>query len=107
VCGRFTVAATGAQLAAEFPELDDLEDPGGRFNVSPLQQVLTLVLREGRRRVELCRWGLITRWASDTRIGFKLINARAESLDEHPAYRGLYRDLLPTVLREHERPSGT
>jgi putative SOS response-associated peptidase YedK len=93
VCGRFTVTSSGAQLAAEFDEVAELADQAsGRFNVAPTQTVLGLVQGEGRRRAELLRWGLIPHWAKDTRIGFKLINARAESLDERPAYRSLFRN---------------
>jgi putative SOS response-associated peptidase YedK len=43
------------------------------------------------RRMELLRWGLVPRWAKDLKTGYKMINARAETLDERPAYRGLVR----------------
>lgn len=39
----------------------------------------------------LYRWGLIPHWAQDKRVGHKLINARAETLSEKPAFRGLLR----------------
>jgi putative SOS response-associated peptidase YedK len=41
--------------------------------------------------MELLRWGLVPRWAKDIRVGYKMINARAETLQERPAYRGLVR----------------
>jgi len=33
--------------------------------------------------------GLIPHWAKDESIGYKMINARAETITEKPAYRGL------------------
>jgi putative SOS response-associated peptidase YedK len=39
----------------------------------------------------MLRWGLIPHWAKDTKIAFKMINSRAETLTEKPAYRGLLR----------------
>ena len=37
----------------------------------------------------MAKWGLLPHWAKDRKIGFKMINARAETLTEKPAYRGL------------------
>jgi putative SOS response-associated peptidase YedK len=39
----------------------------------------------------MMRWGLIPHWAKDENIGYKMINARAETLTERPAYRGLLK----------------
>jgi putative SOS response-associated peptidase YedK len=41
--------------------------------------------------MELMRWGLVPHWANDLKIGARMINARAETLDERPSYRGLVR----------------
>jgi putative SOS response-associated peptidase YedK len=46
----------------------------------------------------MAKWGLLPHWAKDSKIAFKLINARAETLTEKPAYRGLltrHRCLIP------------
>jgi putative SOS response-associated peptidase YedK len=46
----------------------------------------------------MAKWGLLPHWAKDTKIAFKMINARAETLTEKPAYRGLpsrHRCLIP------------
>jgi putative SOS response-associated peptidase YedK len=37
------------------------------------------------------RWGLIPSWAKDASIGSRLINARAETVAEKPAFRGAFR----------------
>ena len=60
-----------------------------RYNLAPQQR--TLIVREcdGRREAVMAKWGLLPHWAKDAKIVFKMINAKAETLTEKPAYRGL------------------
>jgi putative SOS response-associated peptidase YedK len=66
--------------------------PGvGRFNIAPTQEVLAVV-RDGEdaeREIRVLRWGLVPKWAKDANAGYKMINAKAESLRKSPAYRPL------------------
>jgi putative SOS response-associated peptidase YedK len=62
-----------------------------RFNIAPSQEVVAFVDDEEGRRMELLRWGLVPRWAKDLKVGYRMINARAETLEQRPAYRGLVR----------------
>jgi putative SOS response-associated peptidase YedK len=97
VCGRFTNTQRKsdeiqqrleAKLGIEPPE----DDRGyERFNIAPTQEVLAVVEDKGGRHMESLRWGLVPSWAKDLKIGYKMINARAETVDERPAYRGLVR----------------
>ena len=48
-------------------------------------------MRRGRRVVARLRWGLVPFWASDVGIGARLINARAETVGDKPAYRAAFR----------------
>jgi putative SOS response-associated peptidase YedK len=60
-----------------------------RFNIAPTDEVLAVVDdREGRRFEEL-RWGVVPHWAKGPKARFSMINARADTLAERPAYRGL------------------
>lgn len=88
MCGRFSLAAAGpAQLRVRFPIGESVE-VRQRFNVPPGDEVLTVTTdREGAPRGELLRWGLVPQWADDPRVGMKMINARAETLLERPAFR--------------------
>jgi putative SOS response-associated peptidase YedK len=97
VCGRFTNTKRKSdelqqKLAAKLG-VDQLEHDRGyeRFNVAPTQEVLTVVDDQQERRMAILRWGLVPRWAKDLKVGYRMINARAETLDERPAYRGLVR----------------
>ncbi len=68
-----------------------------RFNLAPIQKALIVRERDGERQAIMARWGLLPHWAKDERISYKLINARAETLLEKPAFRSLvgkYRCLV-------------
>jgi putative SOS response-associated peptidase YedK len=60
--------------------------------------MVPVVIDDQGRRVTLMRWGLIPHWATDEKMGYKMINARAETLTTRPAYRGLlarHRCIIP------------
>ncbi len=39
----------------------------------------------------MLHWGLIPSWAKDKKTGYKMINARAESVMKRPAFRNAFR----------------
>lgn len=43
------------------------------------------------REIGLLRWGLIPFWAKDSKIGSRLINARAETVHEKPSFRRAFK----------------
>ncbi len=69
------------------------------YNVAPRADVYGVVERErGSRVLESLRWGLVPSWAEDPKIGDRMINARAETLAEKPAYQRAFarrRCILP------------
>lgn len=92
MCGRFTSTHESAELAERF----GVPAPRGhrpRFNIAPTQRSLVVVLdpETGRQEARLARFGLVPRWARDAAPAARMINARAETLLERPAYRGLVR----------------
>jgi putative SOS response-associated peptidase YedK len=91
MCGRYTLASTTpAQLRARFP-LGESVEVRQRFNVAPGDDVLAVVMREGGPTGALLRWGLVPPWAEDAKAGFRMINARAETVADKPAYRGPFQ----------------
>jgi putative SOS response-associated peptidase YedK len=72
-----------------------------RYNIAPSETVVAIVLgKDGEPVARPLRWGLIPSWAKDAKIAHKMINARSETADRTPAYRGLIataarRALLP------------
>lgn len=92
MCGRFTLTSTPEQLAQCFG-LDEPPQAAPRYNIAPGQDVLAIrVDAETSRRVAVHpRWGLVPSWAKDAAIGARMINARAETVAEKPAFRGAFR----------------
>ena len=96
MCGRFTSSQPRAAIAERF-QVAVPESYSERYNLAPTQRALIVRERESDREAVLARWGLLPHWAKDERIAFKMINARAETLAEKPAYRSLlgkYRCLV-------------
>ena len=92
MCGRFVQASAPARLVERFDVDEVLLDapPPPSYNVAPRAEVLTIVERESRRYLQPMRWGLVPSWAPDLSIGDRLINARAETLANKPAYRDAF-----------------
>ena len=87
MCGRFTLASP-AEVVAEVFGLDGTPELAPRYNISPGQEVAAVRVGEGaRRELAMLRWGLIPSWAKDPTIGNRMINARAETAAEKPAFR--------------------
>jgi len=105
MCGRYslTTPVEGLRSLFEFPEQPNLEP---RYNIAPTQEVAAVraappagategaVGQTGAgagRHLVLLRWGLIPSWGKDPYIGARMINARAETLTEKPAFRSAFR----------------
>ena len=91
MCGRFTLYHDEDEIISRFdaPRFEaspDAFSPTPRYNIAPTQSVAA-VTQNGTCRLRDFRWGLIPSWAKDPAIGTKMINARAETVAEKPAYR--------------------
>jgi putative SOS response-associated peptidase YedK len=90
MCGRFTSTVAPGDLAAYF-EVDEVvaEDLGPRWNVAPTDEVYAVAesASSRQRRLGTFRWGLVPFFAKDASGGARMINARAETLLEKPAFR--------------------
>lgn len=83
MCGRYVLYDLEA-LDAHYG-LPTAYDKIPNFNVAPTQ-LLPVVTAEG---VDIMRWGLIPRWAKDSKIGYRLINARGESVFDKPIWKSV------------------
>ena len=87
MCGRYAIVLVGdGTLQRRFSLEELVDEPQPRYNVAPTQ-TLPVVTRNSPNRVEMMRWGLIPSWAKDASIGSRMINARAETVAEKPAFR--------------------
>jgi len=87
MCGRFTLTESGQVLMEELGLISIPEDFRPRFNIAPGQLILAARDGDGGRRAAMLKWGLVPSWAKDPSIGYKLINARSESVGEKPAFK--------------------
>jgi putative SOS response-associated peptidase YedK len=90
MCGRIVQTFSKAILEELFGPLDGGEVPT-HYNLAPTQPLAIVRELDGRRVLGLVRWGLIPADAKDPAVAAKLINARAETLDERPSFRGALR----------------
>jgi putative SOS response-associated peptidase YedK len=93
MCGRFLLYDSIAVLSKDFdaPIRFDLTP---HYNIAPSQRIAAVRSRpnagskaSSEREFVLLRWGLIPSWAKDASIGNRLINARAETVAEKPAFK--------------------
>ncbi len=100
MCGRFTLRSPPHVLAQQ-GDCQLPPDLPPRFNIAPTQSVAAIRIgRGGQRECVLLRWGLIPSWAHDPRIGARLINARAETVAEKPAFRAAFQRRRCLVLAD-------
>ncbi|HJP05209.1 MAG: hypothetical protein CL799_12625 [Chromatiales bacterium] len=86
MCGRFAFFSPHEAIQEAFGL--DFEPPGPRYNIAPTQYVSIIRLdKTGDLTADNYRWGLVPFWAKDPDIGNRMINARAETIAEKPAYR--------------------
>jgi putative SOS response-associated peptidase YedK len=88
MCGRYRISRRAEILAAYEAEYAGV-NWDARYNIAPTQ--LVPVIRqdpnEPIRRASMMRWGLVPSWAKDVSVGARMINARAETAAEKPAFR--------------------
>lgn len=113
MCGRYASIKAPADLADEFRAVDATGtgvEPD--YNVAPTKDVVAVVQRHPRdpdgvpdpatteRSLRVMRWGLVPSWSKDAKSGARMINARAESAAQKPAFRralAARRCLLPAA----------
>lgn len=87
MCGRFVLENTPEQLLKVY-RLSSPPDLFPRYNIAPSQQIA--VVRQhngGDRELAFLKWGLIPSWSKDPAIGYKMINARSETVHEKPSFK--------------------
>ncbi len=89
MCARYTTTRVSAdELRAEF-ELDAAPPPlTPHFNLAPTMDAPVVIAgKSGGRHLGLARFGLVPHWAKDLSVGARMLNARAESVADKPAFR--------------------
>jgi putative SOS response-associated peptidase YedK len=89
MCGRYATTRTAADLTALFEAIDiSRGEVAVDYNVAPTDPVplIRMSASRGARALDVARWGLIPTWATDRRVGARMINARAETVATMKAF---------------------
>jgi putative SOS response-associated peptidase YedK len=89
--GRFVLISDLSVITEDF----NIQEVSASFqpsrNVSPGQQISAVIQRDNKNYLTTFVWGLIPAWAKDQSIGAKLINARAETVNEKPSFKNAFQ----------------
>lgn len=116
MCGRFTLLADFSTIIDRFEIEAAIEEElyHPSFNIAPSQSVLAVINDGSKNRLGYLRWGLVPPWAEDEKIGWKMINARAETLAQKPSFRDAFKKRRCLILadsfyewKRHENHSKT
>ena len=101
MCGRFSFTQS-EKIVAEIFQLASVPTLSPRYNIAPTQPVPTVLVDSDvkNRHLKMLRWGLIPSWAKDIKMGAKLINARAETVAEKPAFRSAFKHRRCLILAD-------
>ena len=93
MCGRFALTLPDDAMANLFEATlsNDLA-PLPNYNICPTNQIHTVTSDDGQRRLRPMRWGFIPHWYKTENGGPLLINARAETIAEKPAFKAACRE---------------
>jgi len=92
MCGRFALKAPPRSIQEHF-HLPETVTLSPRYNIAPSQAIAVVRHLQGNRyrQLDMLRWGLIPGWAKDMKIGYKMINARSETLAQKPSFRTAFK----------------
>ena len=98
MCGRFMLKSSIDELQRLF-DFEQRPNLRPRYNIAPSQDVAIVrpAAETGQgggfagRELASVRWGLVPSWAEDPNVGYKMINARAETVHRLPSYRDAYK----------------
>ena len=99
MCGRFTITIEPAFFQQELDLGSVPAEWKPRYNAAPSQDI-PVVLNKDTRDVEMLRWGLIPFWAKDEKIGYRMINARSETIQEKPSFRNAFKQRRCLILAD-------
>lgn len=92
MCGRYSLTADFQVIEDRFGEATfDITKYEESYNIAPSQMVLSVVNDGSKNRLGFLKWGLIPPWAKESKIGFKMINARSETVHEKPSFREAFK----------------
>lgn len=91
MCGRFAIFSSVQQIKKIADRLKQIQKFQPTYNAVPGSYYPVISKNGWGTVLQEMRWGLVPFWAKDTKIGNKLINARAETITEKPSFKYAYK----------------
>ena len=95
MCGRYNIIPDAQAWAAAFQltvqSQNKVKSLSANYNVTPSSQVSIVRSIAQEYTLSDAHWGLIPFWAKDKKIAYKMINARAETICQKPAFKNAFR----------------
>ena len=97
MCGRFQLSVKGRHISERFniEVFDEFYKPN--YNLAPSQK-LPVITNSEPDILSYLKWGLIPFWAKDPKIGYKLINTRAETISDKASFKNAFRKRRCLIL---------
>ncbi len=99
MCGRFALSAKTDLVEKLLPDFHFEEELEERYNYAPGQQVPVVLDEEPTLGIKI-KWGLVPFWAKDPKIGYRMINARSETVAEKPSFRNSFKKKRCLVIAD-------
>src|SRR3954447_18691465 len=93
MCGRFVTSSSAERIAEYFgASFDSGTTLPENFNTAPTDDIYGVVAGpDGTPTLQVFHWGLVPVWAKDTKIGSKMINARAQTINEKSVFKSVFK----------------
>ncbi len=95
MCGRVRLSSDVSEIKLVFsiPPHRPIPNIAPSWNVAPTDPlpVVRYDAQAGERSLDVMRWGLVPFWAKDIKVGFSNINAKAEGIENKPAFREAFQ----------------
>src|SRR5207302_9910885 len=95
MCGRARLSSDVSENKLVFSIPPERPTPNipANWNAAPTEDlpVVRYDAKERQRSLDVMRWGLVPFWAKDIKVGFANINAKAEGIENKPAFREAFR----------------
>ena len=95
MCGRYTITTQHTKIVQRWPfpsELPDIRKLVPSYNIAPSQKVVAAWWGPNGKALTGMRWGFLPPWAKDVAVGYKMINARSETIAEKPTFRKAFKE---------------
>ena len=92
MCGRYVNKNSFEDIEKLF-QADLIQSPSvsiqPSYNICPTQYSPVVVSADEKYQMKNMHWGLIPSWSKDSKFATNLINARIETVQEKPSFKGL------------------